>query len=184
MAIPLLKKKVIKKRVKQFKRHQSDRRITVKVLFFYFLKPLFCIKLYWVIVKKARLFMGWQKNWILLGFLCSRGKMMRVIVAPVLICIQFIGFARWWLTHCFWSFLNNNIKLYICVVLAFLFDAKLVYWVVKRTCDDAYPPILEGSTMNTIHALPSDLIACLIILWGFGFPNFICIVIWFKGLSV
>lgn len=32
MAIPLLKKKVIKKRVKQFKRHQSDRRITVKEL--------------------------------------------------------------------------------------------------------------------------------------------------------
>ncbi|KAH0696905.1 hypothetical protein KY290_014327 [Solanum tuberosum] len=30
MAVPLLKKKVIKKRVKQFKRHQSDRRITVK----------------------------------------------------------------------------------------------------------------------------------------------------------
>ncbi|XP_015066684.1 uncharacterized protein LOC107011616 [Solanum pennellii] len=31
MAIPLLKKKVIKGRVKQFKRHQSDRRITVKL---------------------------------------------------------------------------------------------------------------------------------------------------------
>ncbi|KAK6797261.1 hypothetical protein RDI58_004963 [Solanum bulbocastanum] len=30
MAVPLLQKKVIKKRVKQFKRHQSDRRITVK----------------------------------------------------------------------------------------------------------------------------------------------------------
>ncbi|KAG5622221.1 hypothetical protein H5410_007439 [Solanum commersonii] len=31
MAVPLLKKKVIKKRVKQFKRYQSDRRITVKI---------------------------------------------------------------------------------------------------------------------------------------------------------
>lgn len=31
MAVPLLNKKIVKKRVKQFKRPQSDRRITVKV---------------------------------------------------------------------------------------------------------------------------------------------------------
>lgn len=33
MAVPLLNKKVVKKRVKKFIRPQSDRRITVKVLF-------------------------------------------------------------------------------------------------------------------------------------------------------
>uniref|UniRef100_M0ZTT3 Uncharacterized protein n=1 Tax=Solanum tuberosum TaxID=4113 RepID=M0ZTT3_SOLTU len=43
MAVPLLKKKVIKKRVKQFKRYQSDRRITVKVLFYHFLNPPFVL---------------------------------------------------------------------------------------------------------------------------------------------
>lgn len=31
MAVPLLSKKIVKKRVKKFKRHQSDRFISVKV---------------------------------------------------------------------------------------------------------------------------------------------------------
>lgn len=33
MVVPLLNKKIVKKRVLKFKRAQSDRRITVKVLF-------------------------------------------------------------------------------------------------------------------------------------------------------
>ena len=32
MAVPLLTKKIVKKRVKQFKRPQSDRKISVKVV--------------------------------------------------------------------------------------------------------------------------------------------------------
>lgn len=34
MAVPLLSKKVVKKRVKKFKRPQSDRKISVKVVSF------------------------------------------------------------------------------------------------------------------------------------------------------
>jgi len=33
MAVPLLTKKIVKKRVKKFKRPQSDRKISVKVYF-------------------------------------------------------------------------------------------------------------------------------------------------------
>lgn len=34
MAVPLLSKKIVKKRVKKFKRPQSDRKISVKVFIF------------------------------------------------------------------------------------------------------------------------------------------------------
>lgn len=38
MAVPLLTKKIVKKRVKKFKRPQSDRKISVKVyLYLYYL---------------------------------------------------------------------------------------------------------------------------------------------------
>ena len=40
MAVPLLTKKIVKKRVKKFKRPQSDRKISVKVLPFVF-APLY-----------------------------------------------------------------------------------------------------------------------------------------------
>lgn len=44
MAVPLLSKKIVKKRTKKFKRPQSDRKISVKVLKIkkIFLRSLFC----------------------------------------------------------------------------------------------------------------------------------------------
>lgn len=48
MAVPLLDKRIIKKRVKQFKRTQSDRFVSVKVFAFFFFNFLFhCSLLIW-----------------------------------------------------------------------------------------------------------------------------------------
>ncbi|KAA0057090.1 60S ribosomal protein L32-1 [Cucumis melo var. makuwa] len=64
MAVPLLSKKIVKKRTKKFKRPQSDRKISVKVNLCFFLL-LFCFCMY--IVE------------------CTLRKMMICIVAPVLV---------------------------------------------------------------------------------------------------
>lgn len=40
MAVPLLTKKIVKKRVKKFKRPQSDRKVSVKVFLLLLLLPL------------------------------------------------------------------------------------------------------------------------------------------------
>lgn len=47
MAVPLLTKKIVKKRVKKFKRPQSDRKICVKVRPIFFL--LFVLNVYAII---------------------------------------------------------------------------------------------------------------------------------------
>jgi len=74
MAVPLLTKKIVKKRVKKFKRPQSDRKISVKV---------------WFTFVKFVSLQRWD----------SVRKMMILVVAPVL--LAFWG-AGWWLTFLVW----------------------------------------------------------------------------------
>jgi hypothetical protein len=58
MAIPLMNKKIVKKRVKKFKRPQSDRRITVKVLSLHSSVCLFSLALQHHTSKKGKRVFG------------------------------------------------------------------------------------------------------------------------------
>lgn len=66
MAVPLLTKKIVKKRVKHFKRPQSDRKISVKVLWFPKHSDLLCCFMCFV---KSLLFVVYSKVENLLGSL-------------------------------------------------------------------------------------------------------------------
>lgn len=69
MAVPLLTKKIVKKRVKQFKRPQSDRKISVKVLFVSENSDsLFCFMFF---VKSFWFFFFYSKVWKFDGFFGS-----------------------------------------------------------------------------------------------------------------
>ncbi|KAK4408703.1 60S ribosomal protein L32-1 [Sesamum angolense] len=58
MAVPLLDKKIVKKRVKKFKRHQSDRFISVKVISYYILLIRNTIHSYWI---GSKLMTNWRR---------------------------------------------------------------------------------------------------------------------------
>lgn len=106
MAVPLLSKKIVKKRVKKFKRPQSDRKISVKVYMFSFLCcwlnmhfDLFFL-FYWTVFETVRLlsklkckFENLYFNQLIAMCLiifawCFGKDVMIVFVAPVLICTK------------------------------------------------------------------------------------------------